>query len=74
VYREDHLRVGVPLHQLLVEGGAGPVHGGAIVAEDLLPIGKLTPTGSLPKLHVLRVFDHLGHVVAGQTPALRARP
>jgi hypothetical protein len=44
--------------------GAGPVHGGTVAVEELLPVGELSPRSGLPQLHVLRVVEYLAHVVA----------
>src|SRR5215203_6946616 len=62
--RKNHLCVGVPLHQLAVERTCWPVHGGPVAAKDSLPVERLPMRGSPPLFHVLRMSEHLSHVVA----------
>src|SRR5215218_1283355 len=54
----------VPMHQLRVECASWPVYRCSVAIKDLLPGDRLSLRGCPPQLHVLRMSEHFGHVVA----------
>src|SRR5215212_58079 len=81
-HAEQHLRLRMPLHKLLVEGAGWPVHGGLVTPEYPFPVDRLPPPCGEPETRVFGVREDLGHVVArteaqfleGHFERQRARP
>src|SRR5579883_2481939 len=67
---EQHLRVGIDLHELLVEDALGPVHRGLKIREERLPVDGPALGRGLPDVYVLGSLELRDEVVAGAKPQL----
>src|SRR5215217_1875148 len=61
---QDHLRVGIALHEFLIERAGWPINGCLIFSDYPIPVCRFSSPGGDPESRVLRMLEDLGHVVA----------